>query len=223
MSTTSKETWQKLADSWVGIASREAHFESWMSLNLHPPLEGHLPVEWVARVEADPRAAAFARRYLRSSFKWESTWVDWMPNSDVAALVLEPKEALERAVMLAGALCCRKLIAVSISKTVRIALVDALGAEVLQRLSARPALGRMELPDAFVPLAWAMKPAETLHRSGLLSLRLAVAPFPSGMESRLAAILPDPVWMEPLPAFSPEDPKLAMECIAAARKLDHSL
>lgn len=223
MSTTSKETWQKLADSWVGIAPREAHFEPWMSLNLHPPLEGHLPAEWVARVEADPRAAAFARRYLRSSFKWESTWVDWMPNSYVSALVLEPKEALERAVLLAGALCCRKLIAVSISKTVRIALVDALGAEVLQRLSARPALGRMELPDAVLPLAWAMKPAETLHRSGLLCLRLAVAPFPSGMESRLAAILPDPVWMEPLPAFSPEDPKLAMECIAAARKLDHSL
>ena len=223
MSTTSKETWQKLADSWVGIAPREAHFESWMSLNLHPPLAGHLPAEWVDRVEADPRAVAFARRYLRSSFKWESTWVDWMPNSDVAALVLEPKEALERAVLLAGALCCRKLIAVSISKPVRIALVDALGAEVLQRLSARPALGRMELPDAVVPLAWAMKPAETLHRSGLLCLRLAVSPFPSGMESRLAAILPDPVWMEPLPAFSPEDPKLAMECIAAARKLDHSL
>ena len=125
--------------------------------------------------------------------------------------------------MLAGALCCRKLIAVSISKPVRIALVDALGAEVLQRLAARPALGRMELPDAVVPLAWAMKPAETLHRSGLLCLRLAVSPFPSGMDSRLAAILPDPVWMEPLPAFSPEDPKLAMECIAAARKLDHSL
>jgi hypothetical protein len=223
MSTTSKETWQKLADSWVGIAPREAHFESWMSLNLHPPLEGHLPVKWVARMEADPRATTFARRYLRSSFKWESTWVDWMPNSDLAALVLEPKEALERAVILTGALCCRKLISVSISKAVRIALVDALGAEVLQRLAGRPALGRMELPDAVVPLAWALKPGDTLRRSGLLCLRLAVSPFPCGMESRLAAILPDSVWIEPLPAFSPEASKLAMECIAAARKLDHSL
>ena len=223
MSITSKETWQKLADSWVGIAPKEAHFESWMSLNLHPPLEGHLLAEWVARVEADPRAAAFARRYLRSNFKWESTWVDWMPNSDVASLVLEPKEALERAVILTGAICCRGLIAVSISKSVRRALVEALGVDVLQRLAARPALGRIALPPAVVPLAWALKPADTLRRSGLLSLRLAVSPFPSGMESRLAAILPDPVWMEPLPAFSPEDPKLAMECIDAARKLDHSL
>jgi YOP proteins translocation protein K (YscK) len=223
MSTTSKETWQKLADSWVGIAPEEAHFESWMSLNLHPPLEGHLPAEWVARVKADPRASAFARRYLRSSFKWESTWVDWMPNSDVAALVLEPKESLERAMMLSGALCCRQLISVSISKAVRIALVDALGSEVLQRLSARPALGRMGLPDAVLPLAWALKPAETLRRSGLLCLRLAVSPFPSGMEARLAAILPDSAWKEAMPAFSTEDPKLAMEVIAAARKLDHSL
>ena len=202
MSTTSKEIWQKLADSWVGIAPKEAHFESWMSLNLNPPLEGHLPAEWVAR---------------------ESTWVDWMPNSDVASLVLEPKEALERAVMLAGAICCRALIAVSISKVVRSALVDALGADVLQRLAARPALGRIALPPAVVPLAWALKPADTLRRSGLLCLRLAVAPFPSGMESRLAAILPDPVWMEALPAFSPKDPRLAMECLNAARKLDHAL
>ena len=223
MSTTSKEIWQKLADSWVGIAPKEAHFESWMSLNLNPPLEGHLPAEWVARVESDPRAAAFVRRYLRSSFKWESTWVDWMPNSDVASLVLEPKETLERAVMLAGAICCRALIAVSISKAVRSALVDALGADVLQRLAARPALGRIALPPAVVPLAWTLKPADTLRRSGLLCLRLAVAPFPSGMESRLAAILPDPVWMEALPAFSPEDPRLAMECLNAARKLDHAL
>lgn len=223
MSTTSKEIWQKLADSWVGIAPKEAHFESWMSLNLNPPLEGHLPAEWVARVESDPRAAAFVRRYLRSSFKWESTWVDWMPNSDVASLVLEPKEALERAVMLAGAICCRALIAVSISKAVRSALVDALGADVLQRLAVRPALGRISLPPAVVPLAWALKPADTLRRSGLLCLRLAVAPFPSGMESRLAAILPDPVWMEALPTFSPEDPRLAMECLNAARKLDHAL
>ena len=223
MSTTSKEIWQKLADSWVGIAPKEAHFESWMSLNLNPPLEGHLPAEWVARVESDPRAAAFVRRYLRSSFKWESTWVDWMPNSDVASLVLEPKETLERAVMLAGAICCRALIAVSISKVVRCALVDALGADVLQRLAARPALGRIALPPAVVPLAWALKPADTLRRSGLLCLRLAVAPFPSGMESRLAAILPDPVWMEALPAFSPKDPRLAMECLNAARKLDHAL
>jgi hypothetical protein len=43
------------------------------------------------------------------------------------------------------------------------------------------------------------------------------------MEARLAAILPDPAWKEAMPAFSTEDPKLAMEVIAAARKLDHSL
>jgi len=194
-----------------------------MSLNLHPPLEGHLPAEWVARVEADPRAESFARRYLRSSFKWESTWVDWMPNSDVAALVLEPKESLERIVMLAGAVCCRELIAVSISKVVRTALINALGAEVLQRLAARPSVGRMSLPRAAVPLAWALNPADTLRRGGLLCIRLAVSPFPSGMESRLAAILPNPVWLEPLPELSAEDPKAAMECLAAARKLDRSL
>ena len=223
MSATSKETWQKLADSWVGIAPSEAHFESWMSLNLNPPLEGHLPPEWVSRVESDPRAAAFVRRYLRSSFKWESTWVDWMPNSEVAALVLEPKEALERAVMLAGAVCCRELIAISISKAVRTALFDALGGDVLQRLSARTSVGKISLPHAAEATAWGLEPALTLRRCGLLCLRLAVSPFPSGMETRLAAILPDPAWMEPLPAFASEDARLAMECIAAARKLDHSL
>jgi hypothetical protein len=223
MSLTSKETWQKLADSWVGIAPREAHFESWMTLNLNPPLQGHLPAEWVARVENDPRAASFARRYLRSSFKWDFTWVDWMPNSGVAALVLEPKESLERAVMLAGAVCCRDLIAVAISKTVRTALVEALGAEVLQRLASRPSIGRMALPVSAVPSIWSLNPAETLRRSGVICLRVAVSPFPLGMEARLAAILPDPAWKEAMPAFLTEDPKLAMDVIAAARKLDHSL
>jgi hypothetical protein len=223
MSLTSKETWQKLAESWVGIAPREAHFESWMALNLNPPLQGHLPAEWVERVENDPRAASFLHRYLRSNFQWNTTWVDWMPNNDVASLVLEPKEALERAVMLAGAVCCRELIAVSISKAVRTVLLEALGAEVLQRLASRPSLVRITPPSAVVPSQWGLHVTETLRRSGLVCLRLAVSPFPSGMESRLAAILPDPTWAEPLPRFSASDPQAAMDVIVAGRKLDHPL
>ena len=223
MSTTSKETWQKLAQTWVGIAPKEEHFVSWMSLNLNPPLEGHIPAKWLSQVESDPRAATFVRRYLRSRFKWESTWVDWMPSNEVAALVLEPKESIERAVMLAGAVCCRELIAVSISKAVRIAITQALGAEVLQRLALRPAMRKIALPRAVVPSAWSFMPSETLRRSGLLCLRLAVSAFPSGLESRLATMLPDAVWLEALPEFSPEDAASAMECMIAARKLDQSL
>lgn len=223
MITTSKETWQKLAESWVGIAPKEEHFASWMALNLTPPLEGHLPAKWVARVEADPRAAVFARRYLRSRFKWDLTWVDWMPKNEVAVLLLQPKESIERAVMLAGAVCCRELIAVSISKSVRIALQEVLGADVLQRLASRPSVGRIPLPRAVVPAVWSFMPSETLRRSGLLCLRIAVSPFPAGLESRLAAILPDPIWSEPLPGFSEEEPKFAMECLSSAIKLDHSL
>lgn len=223
MSTTSKETWQKLAESWVGIAPREEEFVSWMSLNLNPPLEGHIPAKWLAQVESDPRAATFVRRYLRSRFKWESTWVDWMPNNEVAALVLEPKESIERAVMLVGAVCCRDLIAVSISKTVRTAITEALGSDVLQRLASRPAMRKIPLPRAVVPTAWSFMPSETLRRSGLLCLRLAVSAFPSGLESRLATLLPDAVWLEALPEFSPEDSSMAMECMVAARKLDQAL
>lgn len=223
MSTTTKETWQKLAESWVGIAPKEDDFVSWMSLNLHPSLEGHIPAKWLDKVQSDPRATTFVRRYLRSRFQWESTWVDWMPNNEVAALVLEPKEAIERAVMLTGAVCCRELIAVSISKAVRSAIMQALGAEVLQRLASRPALQKILPPRAVVPSSWSFMPSETLRRSGLLCLRLAVSAFPSGLESRLATMLPDAVWLETLPAISPEDSSLAVECILAARKLDQSL
>lgn len=224
MSETSKQTWQRLADSWVGIAPRDADFDSWMCLNLHPPLDGHLPAEWLERVEADPRAKAFLRSYLRSRFQWESTWVDWMPNNEVAALMLEPKESLERAVIFSGAVCCRELIAVSISKSVRTALHDLLSAEILQRLAARPSVARLSLPRLAVASEWIdNNPPATLRRSGLLCLRAAISTFPTAMTSRLAAILPDPVWTESLKGIEPMDAKLAADCISAARKLEHSL
>jgi hypothetical protein len=223
MSLTSKQNWQKLADSWVGIAPRDADFDSWMCLNLHPPLAGHLPPEWIDRLEADPRTAAFLRAYLRSSFQWESTWVDWMPGNEVAALVLEPKETLERAVLLAGAVCCRELIAVSISRAVRTELHGLLGPEILQRLAARPSLARLPLPRMAVPASWNGGPAVTLRQSGLLCLRIAVSPFPKAMEARLAAIFPDSVWAEPLNGLSAEDSTLAVDCISAARKLEQTL
>jgi|LakMenEpi03Aug12_release.lakeMendotaPanAssembly.Ray.scaffolds.fasta_scaffold155046_3 hypothetical protein len=223
MSSTSKETWQKLAESWVGISPRDEHFDAWMTLNLHPPLQGHVPEEWRSRLESDPRATSFLQRQLRSNFRWESTWVDWMPNNHAANWLLGPRENLERTILLAGAICCRELIAHSIAKTIRTALLDTLGSEVLQRLSSRPALAKIPVPPAARPLAWALDPAQTLRRSGLICLRIAAAPFPVGMEARLAAILPDPVWTDKALTFADTDSERAMEILLAGKQLDYSL
>lgn len=220
MSKNSTETWQKLAEAWMGIAPRDGHFDSWMKLNLHPPIAEHLPPKFAAVIESDPRALAFVQRHLRSRFQWESTWVDWMPINEISNLLLEPAKNLERVLLLTGAICCRELIATTIARTERRALADLLGGEVLQRLSSRPALARLKVPDAARLEDWAGDPAAALRRSGLLCLRVAVAPYPNAIEFRLAAMFPDPVWKFSAPAPTPAESEDALECIQAARQLD---
>ncbi len=223
MSESAKSTWQKLAESWVGIAPRDAHFESWMKLNLHPPLEGVLPSEWIKRLEADPRALSFARRALRSEFKWESTWVNWMPNNPISHLALESRERIERAVLLTGALCCRELISRTILRTIKAPLQGALGHEVLERLASRPAVLKARIPTVAIPLSWSPDPLVTLRRSGILCLRVAISQFPPGLESRLAAMISGEAWAEQLPPLTSEESDSAMACIETARKLDTAL
>ncbi len=223
MSKNPAETWQNLAESWIGIAPGDAHFDSWRKLHLHPSLSEHLPARLAAVIESDPRALAFAQRHLRSRFQWESTWVDWMPNNAVSKLLLEPKETLEHSVVLTGALCCRELIATTITRAERRVLADTLGNEILQRLAARPALNRLRVPPCAKLDNWAGDPASTLRRSGLLCLRVAVAPYPNAIEFRLAAMFPDPVWKFSAPAAEPAESEGALDCIQAARQLDQSL
>lgn len=223
MSKNSTETWQKLAESWIGVAARDDHFDSWMKLNLHPPLGEHLPAKFASVIESDPRALAFVRRHLRSRFHWESTWVDWMPNNGVSSLLLAPVESLERALVLTGAVCCRELIAKSIARTERRSLSDVLGDDVLLRLTSRPSLARLTVPASARLEDWAGDPAAALRRSGLLCLRVAVAPYPNAIEFRLAAIFPDPVWKFAAPAAQSAESEAALLCIQAARQLDQAL
>lgn len=223
MSKNPAETWQKLAESWIGIAPRDDHFDSWMKLNLHPPLGEHLPAKFASVIESDPRALAFAHRHLRSSFQWESTWVDWMPNNPVSNLLIAPKETLERTILLTGALCCRELISTTIARVERRLLADALGVDVLQRLASRPSLNRLKIPAAARMDAWAGDPAATLRRSGLLCLRVALAPYPNAIEFRLAAMFPDPVWKFSAPVAESADSAAALDCLEAARQLDLAL
>ena len=220
MSKNPAETWLKLAESWIGIAPRDDHFDSWMKLNLHPPLAEHLSAKFASIIESDPRALAFAQRHLRSRFQWESTWVDWMPNNPVSNLLIAPRETLERIVLLTGALCCRELIATTITRAERRLLADALGAEVLQRLASRPSLHRLKIPAQARLDDWAGDPVATLRRSGLLCLRVAVAPYPNAIEFRLAAMFPDPVWKFSAPVAESEDSAVALDCLEAARQLD---
>jgi hypothetical protein len=223
MSESAKSTWQKLAESWVGIAPRDAHFESWMKLNLNPPLEGVVPAEWIQRIEADPRALSFARQSLRSEFKWESTWVNWMPNNPISQLALEPRESIERAILLTGALCSRELVARTILRSIKAPLQQALGKEVLDRLASRPAVLKAPIPPVATPLSWNPDPLATLRRSGILCLRIAISQFPPGLESRLAALMSDEAWTEPLTPLAAADSDSAMACIETARKLDANL
>lgn len=223
MTKSSNETWQKLAEAWIGVAPRDEHFDSWMKLNLRPPLTEHLPEKLAAVIESDPRALAFVQRHLRSRFQWESTWVDWMPNNEISNLLLAPVEILERALILTGAVCCRELIATTIARTERRILADALGEGVLQRLASRPALARLPVPASACMEDWAGDPAATLRRSGLLCLRVAIAPYPKAIEFRLAAMFPDPVWKFSAPAVQSAETDSALRCIQAARQLDQAL
>lgn len=223
MSKNPTETWQKLAESWLGVAARDDHFDSWMKLNLHPPLGEHLPAKFASVIESDPRALAFAHRHLRSRFQWESTWVDWMPNNEISNLLLAPKKDLERAVVLTGAVCCRELIAKTITRVERRNLADVLGDDVLLRLASRPSLARLTVPASARLEDWAGDPAAALRRSGLLCLRVAVAPYPNAIEFRLAAMFPDPIWKFAAPAAQPAESEAALQCIQAARQLDQAL
>jgi hypothetical protein len=220
---TTETSWQRLAESWVGLAPRDSHFDSWMELNLHPPISGLVPDGVAEKISADPRALSFARRHLRSSFQWESTWVGWMPNNPISILVLEPREAIERAVLLAGAVCCRELIATTIARTGRQKLAAALGPDVPVRLASRPGLSKLQIPAAARPASWGADPAETLRHSGILCLRTAISLFPPGLEARLAALVPGPAWSEKLPPASQAEADAAAACIDAGRKLDHPL
>jgi hypothetical protein len=223
MTKSSNETWQKLAEAWIGVAPRDEHFDSWMKLNLRPPLGEHLPEKFATVIEADPRALSFVQRHLRSRFQWESTWVDWMPNNEISNLLLAPVAILERALILTGAVCCRELIATTIARTERRILGDALGGEVLQRLASRPALARLPIPASARMEDWAGDPASTLRRSGLLCLRVAIAPYPKAIEIRLTAMFPDPVWKFSAPSVQSAESDAALRCIQAARQLDQSL
>lgn len=223
MTKSSNETWQKLAESWIGVAQRDEHFDSWMKLNLRPPLGEHLPEKFAAVVESDPRALAFVHRHLRSRFQWESTWVDWMPNNEISNLLLAPVEILERCLILTGAVCCRELIATTIARSERLILVDALGADVLQRIASRPSLTRLPIPASARLEDWVGDPAATLRRSGLLCLRVAIVPYPKAIEFRLAAMFPDPIWKFSVPAVQSAESDAALRCIQAARQLDQSL
>lgn len=217
---TTETSWQRLAESWVGIAPRDSHFESWMELNLHPPIAGLVTDDVAAKISADPRALAFARRHLRSSFQWESTWVGWMPNNPISILVLEPRESIERALLLTGAICCRELVATTILRAIRQKLAEALGPDVPVRLASRPALARLEIPTTARAGAWSADPIETLRHSGILCLRTAISQFPPGLEARLAALVPGGAWSEKLPPMSQAEADSATACIEAARKLD---
>lgn len=223
MSKNPTETWQKLADAWMGVAPKDGHFDSWMKLNLHPPLGEHLPQKFAAVIESDPRALAFVQRHLRSRFQWESTWVDWMPNNEISNLLLAPVETIERTLLLTGAVCCRELIATTITRTERRVLTELLGVEVLQRLASRPSLGRLKIPTSARLEDWAGDPASALRRSGLLCLRVTVAPYPKAIEFRLAAMFPDPIWKISAPAPEPAASEAALQCIQAARQLDMAL
>lgn len=220
MSKNPTETWQKLADAWMGVAPKDGHFDSWMKLNLHPPLGEHLPPKFAAVIESDPRALAFVQRHLRSRFQWESTWVDWMPNNEISNLLLAPVGTIERTLLLTGAVCCRELIATTITRSERHILTELLGVEVLQRLDSRPSLARLKVPAVARLEDWAGDPAAALRRSGLFCLRVAVAPYPNAIEFRLAAMFPDPIWKFSAPAPEPSVSEAALQCIQAARQLD---
>ncbi len=222
MSQTTPDSWKKLAASWVGIAPRNDLFDSWMSLNLNPPIEGRFPKGWEDRIKADPRALAYVRRHLRSSLNWESTWVDWSPSNEISVLLLSPKEVIERAVVLAGAICCRPLISKTIAKADRLSIVEVLGPAVVQRLSSRLSISRLNPPIAARFSEWGGDIPAALKRSGLLCLRIALRTHARDIEPRLAALLPDPLWKFSAPEFSPGEPEAAADCLKAALHLDQA-
>jgi hypothetical protein len=143
-----------------------------------------------------------------------------MPNNEISSLLLAPVETIERTLLLTGAVCCRELIATTITRSERRILSELLGMEVLQRLASRPSLAKLKIPAGARLEDWAGDPASSLRRSGLFCLRAAVAPYPNAIEFRLAAMFPDPIWKFSTPAPEPSASEAALQSIQAARQLD---
>ena len=211
-------SWKSLADSWICIAPRDEHYEGWMRLNLHPDLAGHAPAAALKVISSDPRALAFARKSLRQHLAWDSVAIDWIPQGVLSRLLLATPEQALRIVYLVGGICCLHLLPGTILRRDLQDLENALGIATIQHLRNRPSLARLPKPASIQPSSWGNSPAATLKNSGILCLRLALLTQERPLESRLAALLPDPAWKAAL--ASPEQAAVAMACLEAASKLD---